>query len=892
MRREYESAKRFGTCRAIAMGAAISIAAPANSEPFVANSGGWQDRVIVAQNTPAPATTPTPAPPQPQGQTTPPPPTQPSTPPAGELPPVKVIQTPQEKRRPTPVQTSRSATRTVAATAPAATQVSNQPPASGAPSEASVRISPVAGSEVPVGKVPGAVGIVTAEDIARSGASTAQEALQQRVPGIVLSDQQGNEFQTNIQYRGFTSSPVSGTPQGLAVYQNGVRINEVFGDIVNYDFLPSNAIKDIAVLSGNPLYGLNAIGGAITIDMKDGFGFQGVESDTRFGSYGRRQESLQLGAQSGNVAAYVAAETVHDDGWRDASPAFIHRMYADIGVKPSGDSEIHINYSGAVNFVGAAAPSPIELLRQDWSKIYTNPQTTLNRLSMTSINGTTALTDSWGLSGVGYYRQFRQKHLDGNVSNAAPCASDATLLCLGGDVGDTPNPAVRDANGNPISAANFGDVAGELDRTRNETDSYGASVQATNKAELFGHKNLFIIGTSVDHGVANTTSNAELGTIDPTTLTVRGTGDFPVFPLTITPESLRSTTNYYGVFFADTFDVTDRLAITAGGRYNYAQIDLADQNAAFKAAAFPGEISDLSGDHLYVRFNPSLGATYKINSGLSLYGGYSEANRAPTPAELACSNPAQPCLLENFLVSDPNLKQVVSHTWEAGLRGNFKPPSLPGNISWTFGLFHTLNTDDILSVLDPVDRTRGFFQNAGNTLRQGIEANVTYTLPRASIYANYAFIDATFQSNITLSSPNNPQNTTGADGFQINVRPGDHIPAIPEHRIKAGFEYELLDHWKLGADVVYASSQYFVGDENNRNAKLPSYAVVKLHTSYEISKNVQIYGIVNNLFDNRYALYGTYFQTQDFGSGVNFTDARTETPAAPLSAYAGLKIKF
>jgi iron complex outermembrane receptor protein len=369
---------------------------------------------------------------------------------------------------------------------------------------------------------------------------------------------------------------------------------------------------------------------------------------------------------------------------------------------------------------------------------------------------------------------------------------------------------------------------------------------------------------------------------------VTGGGVFPFGPLGITPTDLLSTTNYYGLFFADTFDVTNRLTLTVGGRYNFADINLNDQAEAFKAGAFPGEDSSLSGDHIYVRFNPSIGVTYKLSDTLSLYGGYSEANRAPTPAELACSNPDQPCLLENFLVSDPNLKQVVSHTWEGGLRGKFIEPRFSGNVDWSFGFFHTLNVNDIINVLDLDQPTRGFFQNAGNTLRQGIEAKVTYRLPDVSLYANYALVDATFQNNLTLPSPNNPLNVNGSDSFSINVQPGDRLPSIPRHRFKAGFDYSLTENWRAGADFIYASSQVFVGDESNQNVQLPGYGVVNLHTSYDINKNIQIYGLVQNLFNNKYALYGTYFDAQE----VNLTDPRTETPAQPFSVYGGVKIKF
>ena len=126
----------------------------------------------------------------------------------------------------------------------------------------------------------------------------------------------------------------------------------------------------------------------------------------------------------------------------------------------------------------------------------------------------------------------------------------------------------------------------------------------------------------------------------------------------IGPVSLRATNRYTGLYALDTFDVTDAFSITAGGRINHARIQLEDQIG-----------TALNGEHTFSRFNPIIGGTYKINSGLTAYAGYSEANRAPTPLELACADPARPCIIAAFLIADPPLKQVVSRTVEAGLRG-------------------------------------------------------------------------------------------------------------------------------------------------------------------------------------------------------------------------------
>ncbi len=144
-------------------------------------------------------------------------------------------------------------------------------------------MSPVSGSEIPIEKVPSTVSTVTAADIASTGSVIPQDFLAQHVPGITVGDLQGNGFQTDMQFRGFESSPVNGVAQGLAVYQNGVRINEAFGDVVNYDFIPEMAIRNVTVMTGNPVFGLNALGGAITFDMQDGFNYHGAEVDFRTG---------------------------------------------------------------------------------------------------------------------------------------------------------------------------------------------------------------------------------------------------------------------------------------------------------------------------------------------------------------------------------------------------------------------------------------------------------------------------------------------------------------------------------------------------------------------------------------------------------------------------------
>ncbi len=749
-------------------------------------------------------------------------------------------------------------------------------------------MTPVKGSEIPLDKVPGAVSQVSSAEIQSSGSPAIEDALQQYVPGAIISDVNGNPFSTDVQYRGYTASPVEGTPQGLAVYQNGARINEVFGDTVNWDLIPSNAINSVTVVTGNPLYGLNALGGALNISMKDGFSYQGAESDTRAGSWGRFQELLQAGKQVDNFAAYAAIDGIWDDGWREFSPSDVKRMYIDLGVKDK-DTELHINFTGASTSLGVVGPTPIQLVAQNYGEVFTNPQTTDNELAMLSLNGSTKLSDTLSLSAVGYFRSFDQQHVDGNVSSVAPCNilnggtgyDAASPLCLQTASGTI--VPVLDQFGKQIPTGIYSQyqTIGEIDRSTNNTNSLGASLQATDKDKVLGLSNIFIAGASIDHGDVKSTSNAELGTLNTQDWVVTGNGLYLTSPVDIAPVNLTDTTNYYGLFFTDTLDLTKELSATVGGRYNYENIALFD----------PAGL--LTGDHVYTRFNPMAGATYKFNSNLSAYGGYAEANRAPTPAELGCASPTEPCVLAAFLVSDPSLKQVVSETWQGGFRGNFSPFG-EGKLNWSAGVFHAVNYNDILNVTSPLIPTRGYFQNDGNTLRQGVEANVNYTLGNLTFNASYAYVDAIFLRSLTIPSPNNPY--ANADG-NIFVHPGDHIPIIPPHRFKASFDYGITDEWKVGADVVLASSQYYFGDESNQNPQLPGYGVVNLRTSYDLEKGVTLYGLITNLFDHKYATYGAFYDTGIYNvsgqsSASNLTNPDTITPAQPFSVYAGLRVKF
>jgi iron complex outermembrane recepter protein len=748
-----------------------------------------------------------------------------------------------------------------------------RPPAAAAPAAAAQGGAAAEPGAVERDKIPANVQTLAAPDFARDLAPTFLDALNRGVPGVALSDQTGNEFQRDLDYRGFRASPVVGTPEGLAVYQNGVRINEVFGDTVNWDFIPSDAINQLTLVPSNPVYGLNAIGGAVALEMKNGFTYHGVETTVAGGSYGRIGTSVEAGGQQGNLSGYVTADALDDAGWRENSPSRLRRLYADLGARGE-DTEFHLTLTGADNYFGAVAATPLQMLQQNWASIYTYPQSTHNQLAFLTASASWRPTDTLSYQAVAYYRHFQQAHVDGNTTDAQNTGCpDPTVLCFPNLDGTLSNLITTTGATVPATGLLGTAVLGEIDRTWTNADSFGGSVQAASSAKLFDHGNNAVVGMSVDRGLVQFSTTSELGTISGNPPLVTGTGLFIDQPSgDVAPVGLAAQTLYTGFYATDTFDVTPRLAVTAGGRFNVAQLELEDTL---------GNDPGLNGAHTYARFNPSIGAAYKLTTNLTLYAGYAEANRAPTPLELGCSDPLRPCLIDNALVGDPDLKQVVSHTVEFGLRGH--EDLAGGALSWNAGAFHTENVDDIINVASPIPGHE-YFQNAGNTLRQGVEAAASYKRDRWTFYANYTYVDATFLNALTLSSPNNPFAVNG----NIFVVPGDHLPAIPDHRFKAGAEYRITERWKAGADLNVVGSQYLVGDEANQLPKLPAYFVVNVSSSYQLAEKVELFAQVRNLFDQHYFTYGTL---TDPGAipYLNLSDPRSFIPGMPFAAYVGMR---
>lgn len=744
-----------------------------------------------------------------------------------------------------------------------------------------VTASPLAAGAIDPDKFPGEVHSVSIGELDEDRQTDVlPNLLATQLPEISLNDEQGSQFQPDLVYRGFEASPISGVAEGIAVYQNGVRLNEAFGDGVNWDLVPEFAVNRLTLESGNPVFGLNALGGAVSLEMKDGFDFQGMQTQVSGGSYGNIGGNAQYGAQWGNIGLYAGVSGQHDDGFREESPAQLEQGYADLGYE-DGKATIHLSLGAALNDIHAVGPTPVQMLAMDPRSVFTYPQAISNEMELAQLHGTYALSGDWHISGNAYYRHFEQHLIDGNTTDVGVCKNDPAQFCLEGK-DKFPGDALYDEQGNPVAVSDLpaGATPGETDHTMTDTQSYGGAFEIASSSALFGHANNFVAGGSFDHGDTDYTAYGELGALL-SNLRVAGAGividqanNPAAKPPIEEPVSVNATNAYIGLYALDSFDITPALTWTLSGRLNIADISLHDRLG-----------TALNGQHDFTRFDPATGLAYRLAPFATVYAGYSESNRAPTAGELSCANPASPCLLDTFLVSDPSLKQVVARNYEAGLRGKFA--AADGTVDWNLSIYRAEVVRDILLLSTDVNGF-GYFQNAGTTRHQGLDASVGYTTDRWRLGLSYSYLDATFRDALTLSSDSPAANTDG----NIFVKPGDTLPLMPKNRATLTAEYLLTSAWRMGADLRVQSGIYLAGDQSNQEARLPGYTTVDLHSSYKIANGFELFGEVENLFDRHYFTYGAFTELDGLPPNFNLTNPRTYSPSVGRVFYGGVRVSF
>ena len=726
-----------------------------------------------------------------------------------------------------------------------------------------VGTTPLAGVGVPRQHLPANVQSLSAQRMEEAESLHVGEQLLRQVPAVTVNETQGNPFQMDLNYRGFTASPLLGTAQGLSIYVDGVRVNEPFGDTVNWDLIPNSAIAGIDLIPGsNPAFGLNTLGGALALRTKSGFSHPGGKLEVSGGSFGRSNTEIEYGGNDGTLGAYIAGDWFREDGWRNYSPSDVKQLFGKLSFRNSaGEADLSLTRARS-RLVGNGVVPP-SLLAREREAVFTHPDETRNSLTQLALNGKLWLGDAQSLSGSVYHRRTRTGTLNGDM-----------------------NDEYEDDPTQPTGAYN---------RTHSTQRGTGVALQWN----LTTARHQLAVGGGWDYAQVRFAQTRALGDIDAS----RGIGNLGDAE---EENRLGGATRTTSIFVTDTWSITPALHLTGSARYNMSRVTTHDE--------LNPTPPNLYGDHKYRKLNPALGLAWQINPALNAYAGFSQGNRVPTPIELGCADPANPCSLPNSMAADPYLKQVVARTVEAGLRG-----TLGGETRWHTGVFRTLNSDDILFV--GTSTSAGYFTNFGKTLRQGLELGLDGRLRRFDWYASYTWLQASFRSAACILAENNstrgtaPECTTNGQDDEILVRKGDRLPGLPAHSLKLGLAWRATDELRLGADLQAFSGQYLRGNENNRHqagtytdvngetrtfegaGKVGGYAVLNLNAELGLGAGWQAFARVNNVFDRRYASAGVLAENPFVGGAfqANPDNWRRESfvaPGAPRAAWVGVRYLF
>ncbi len=777
-----------------------------------------------------------------------------------------------------------------------------------------VSTTPLPGIGLPIEQVPANVQVVKGEEIEQQKSLSIADYMNHNLLGVSVNETQNNPYQPDILFRGFTASPLLGTPQGLSVFQDGVRVNEPFGDAVNWDLIPVNAIAGITLIPGsNPVFGLNTLGGSLSVTTKNGRTHQGGAIEAAAGSWDRRAGSAEFGGVSadGAIDYFLAANYFDEDGWRDYSPSEVKQLFGKLGWQ-NETSRLELSYTGADNDMIGNGMIQRELMRSLGEEtIHTRPDQTENRLSFLNLNGSHWFSDDVQMSANAYYRNSKRKTLNGDInddfdledfedeSGISDSLADALQACL--EVADGTYSTVW-GSGDPEEIAEVA-CNGALNRSDTRQRGYGFNAQLAFSQPLMGKRNQFIVGMGYDYSRIEFTQSTEFGLLNAT----RG-----VDGLGIEGDEgevdLHGRARSWGVFFTDTLSLSDHWHLTLAGRYNHIKVKNRDQINPIPDPN-PEDNESLTGDHSFSRFNPAIGLTYTPSQALTLYGSYNEGMRAPTSMELGCANPYQPCKLPNAMAGDPPLDKVVSKTFEVGARGH-----LTADIKWSGALYRTDNHDDIHFIATNAANGMGYFDNVGKTRRVGVDLGLMGAVGKFSWAAGYSYVRATYRSSLQLvnevnSTVEEVEVAPGEFIDVINVKKGDRLANIPEHAFKLRVQYDVTPNWTVGSNLTMFSDVYVRGNENNDHrandgdddhyqgsGKLGGYTVVNLDTRYRFGDSGwQVFAKAINIFDKQYYTGGMLGESFLDTSGA-FTGEEVPTmfvmPGAPRAGWIGVRYEF
>lgn len=733
-----------------------------------------------------------------------------------------------------------------------------------------VGIAPVYGMGVARDLLPYPVQAATDRTMHQAGGENVTEFMVRHLNGVNTNEVSGSPFQNDITFRGFRASPVLGSAQGLSVYIDGVRINEPFGDVINWDMLPEAAIADIALMPGaNPLFGLNTLGGALAFTTKSGLTHPGGEAELSLTNAGRRRADLAYGWHGQNGwHSFVAGTWFDDTGWRDHSAGHLANVFVKVG-RAQGATDWSATLLGGRSRLLGNGLLPESIYDDDRRAVYTYRDTTRNRVVQGTLNLTHRFDADSELTAVAYARNSHRATVNGDVSDAY---GDYVEDCGAGF--DRPGCDLSLAEGAALHP-------GVLNTTRTRQHGQGASIAFGTRHGAY----------RIDAGATIDVSHSDYAQYEQDAFMTpdRDVIGDPDAPSTLS-SAVSGAARTYGIYAAAGIALSTTTQLTASARYNRARVTntLSDEDGNQPTERFT-----------YTHLNPALGVTHRLGSGATVFANIAQSNRVPTVIELGCADPDNPCRLPVGLQSDPYLKQVVARTMEAGIRGQL--PGTNATDSYTVSLHRTVNRDDILFFSSP--SRQGYFANVDRTRHQGMDALLTRQAGAFGIRLGYSYLQAIYDADAQLF--------TGAR--HVTVGRGTPIAGLPRHTGKLGLDWTPDARLRLGADLHAVSSLVTQGNEDGSIAdaepgaapqradwRIGGHALLTLRLRYQLAANLDLFARVNNVFDRRYETFGAIAPDlfphgelikphEDTGDADN---ARFVAPGAPRTLVAGLRYTF
>jgi iron complex outermembrane receptor protein len=671
------------------------------------------------------------------------------------------------------------------------------------------------------GEVPASVQVITGEEIRRSGALTLQDLMQQ-LPGVHLNDEQGNSYQPDLSFRGFTATSVTGTPQGISVFVDGVRVNEPAVEEINFDLLPLDDVERVELIRGPiAVFGRNTLAGSLNIITRRGGAEREIVPEVSGGSFGRQKYRVHLSGTEGPIDYYFAGSQFMEDGFRDDTDSRLSQFFGKLGYREGG-TDITLSYQYQNNKIKQAGSLPLRDLLVDRERNFTGGDFFEPNLHQATLNAHQALGSGFSLALNGFVRK-----LDAEQFNVSRISANTRLF--------------------------------------NDTLSGGGTLQLTHEGRFLGRKNLLTLGAEyarheVDIRVFEESSDAIHSKLE---------------------SDLSDSQDTVGFYIQNTAELGrglllsgDSLILTGALRYDYVRHDITDKS--------PNDPGKATGRATFDRFTPRAGFNYNLSDNYGIYLSYSEGFRAPAFLELTCADPTAPCVgIQAGVAPDTsffNLRPVKATNYELGFRAR-PVPWLEGSLA----IYRTDVSDDIFSVAgsSPLRPITIFFQNIGDTRREGIEMALRGVYERLEGHVNYSYTRATFETDVELASPRTP-------GVTQQVRKGDEIPLTPNHRINAGLRYRLHEWVTLSLNLSYVGDQFFRGDDANTQSKLEDYVVLNAGIDVRWQRFAGFVKI-NNLLNNDYETFGT------FAPNAKLPGNPIEpflTPAPPINVMVGASYRF